>query len=453
MSHFQAWDRSLRFSHIVVVAVGILLLPIAPNLQAQETIGTSAPTSQSSTIITPDTAAPTLSPASDSNLPLTNDLRTQVSAEPRRFHYQLQISVRGVYDDNININQTNRVSDYYFAIEPTLTLGVGDINGHQDSFLRFDYFPGLFLFLDHSENDALQHVISLQGQHQFSRLTLALTEQVAILDGTDLRNLSDATSPGSHANLDVSGRTKFQTYNTHLYASYDLSGKTFLSTEFYSLTTNYNSGSLFSSANLSENLFINYRYSDKLVFGVGGTGGYDFVEDPNPGQTFEQANVRMTYQATGKINLNLSGGVEFRQFENDSRSQYISPVFDFSASYQPSDGTTFAIGAGYRIYNSAVLVAQNFTEATVDFSVHQRFLQRFYVAVVAGYQHSDYFSTVSGLAANRKDDYYYVEPGIDFSITRFWTCGGYYLDRQNESSVTSFSFDDNQVGIRTALTF
>src|SRR5204863_5296440 len=139
--------------------------------EASSTTTTPAATSQSVTELTTDSSPGPLNPTADSNLHSTPDLRNEVSAEPRRFQYGLQITVRGVYDDNINISQTNRVSDYYFAIEPTLTLGVGDINGHQDSFLRFDYFPGLFLFLDHSENDALQHVISLQGQHQFSRLT------------------------------------------------------------------------------------------------------------------------------------------------------------------------------------------------------------------------------------------------------------------------------------------
>src|SRR5204863_1695964 len=209
-------------------------------------------------------------------------LENEVSSEPRRFHYGFQVTARGVYDDNINISQTNRVSDYYFAIEPILTLGLGDITGHEDNYIRFDYAPSLFLFADHSENDAVQQLIHLEGQHHFSRSTVTLAEEIAILDGTDLRSISDQTAPGSHANLDVSGRTKFQTYNTRLNASYDLSGKTFLSTGFNSLVTEYNSSSLFSSANIAGNVFLNYRYSDKVVVGVGGTGGYDFVDAPNP---------------------------------------------------------------------------------------------------------------------------------------------------------------------------
>jgi hypothetical protein len=448
-------DQSLS-PHRIAAVVALTLLSLAPDLPAQETMSstpTLSPSQQPTTAISTESSTQTLNPASDSNLHSTNDIRDEVSADPRRFHYSLQLTFRGVYDDNINISQTDRVSDFYFTIEPLLTLGFGDITGREDNFLRLDYLPSLFLFADHSDNDAFQNVIRLQGQHRFSRLTLGLDEQVAILDGTDVRSLADATNPGSHANLDVGGRTKFQTYNTRLNASYDLTGKTFLSTTFDSLATNYDSASLFSSARVSEDLFINYRYSDKLVVGVGGTGGYNFVEDPNPSETFEQANVRATYQATGKISLTFSGGIEFRQFENDSRETYISPVFALSAAYQPTDATTFALSGGRHTYNSGVLAGQDFAETSVDVSVRQRFLQRFFVAVAAGYQNADYFSTVSSLSTNRNDNYLYIQPAVDVSITRFWTIGGYYLHRQNDSSLQSFSFDDNQVGLRTALVF
>lgn len=438
----------------LIAFIAVILFLLARKVPAQEAIGTTSGSSTSSPpigTINTETTSPTLS-APESTRHST-DLGDEVSAEPRRFHYALEITFRGVYDDNINISQTDRVSDFYFTIEPLLTFGFGDFSGREENFFRVDYAPSLFLFADHSDNDALQHVISVQGQHPFSRLTLGLSEEIAILDGTDVRNLADRTSPGSHANLDVSGRTKFQTYNTRLNASYDLSGKTFLSTTFDSLVTNYDSANLFSSAHLSEDLFINYRYSEKLVFGVGGTGGYNFVDDPNPNETFEQANVRLTYQASGKINVNFSGGVEFRQFEDDSRGQYISPVFQLGINYQPSDATTFTLGAGRRTYNSGVLAGQDFAETTIDVSVRQRFFQRLYVSVAVGYQNSDYFSTVSSVSTNRKDNYYYIEPLVDFSITRFWTVGGYYLHREDDSSLQSFSFDDNQVGIRTALTF
>lgn len=441
--------------YLLLILVALLSLTLNQRVFAQEALGTT-PTSESHSEPAiqsgNESSAAPLNPTPETNLHTTTAFGSEVSSEPRRFQYGLQITTRGVYDDNINISQNGHVSDWYFSIEPALTLGVGDIAGREDNYIRFDYFPSLFLFADHSEDDAFQQVISLQGQHRFARLTLGVGEQIAILDGTDIRSLADQTSPGIKPNLDVASRTKFQSYSSRLDASYDLSGKTFLSTGANSLITEYNSSSLFSSGDVSGNLFINYRYSDKLTVGVGGTAGYNFVEDPNPGQTFEQANLRLGYQVTGKVSLNFTGGIEFRQFENDSRGTYISPVFDLSANYQLFDATTLSLAGNRRTYNSAVLGGQDFAGTTIIASVRQRFLQRFFLGMSGGYENLNYFSTVNGVSANRVDNYYFFEPSLDFSITRYWTLGGYYLRRQNDSS-SGFGFEDNQIGFKTALVF
>ena len=69
--------------------------------------------------------------------------------------------MRGVWDDNIFISHTNKVSDYYFAIEPMITIGVGDIAGRNRSYLRLDYMPSAILFVDHSDQDAFNQLIHL----------------------------------------------------------------------------------------------------------------------------------------------------------------------------------------------------------------------------------------------------------------------------------------------------
>src|SRR2546427_9210524 len=53
-----------------------------------------------------------------------------------RFHFNLALTVRGVWDDNIFISHTHRVSDYYFAIEPQITIGIGDRSEEHTSELQ-----------------------------------------------------------------------------------------------------------------------------------------------------------------------------------------------------------------------------------------------------------------------------------------------------------------------------
>jgi len=112
-----------------------------------------------------------------------------------------------------------------------------------------------------------------------------------------------------------------------------------------------------------------------------------------------------------------------------------------------------ALSGSRRTYNSGVLAGQDFAGTMITVDLRQRLLQIFYFSVSGGYQNSDYFSTVNGVVANRRDNYYFAEPSLEFSITRFWTVGGYYLRRQNNTSLQSFSFYDNQFGFRTTLKF
>lgn len=374
-----------------------------------------------------------------------------VAETPRRFKYGFSVSVRAVYDDNINISSFDRVSDYYFTIEPSFFLGLGGEGSESANTLSLIYRPSAFFFADHSENDAIQHLVRLTGQHQFGRLSLSLSQDVQILDGADLNSISDPT--GHNANIDVGQRTRHNIFTTQLNGSYTLTGKLFLSGSGGFSVDDY-PGPQIGSENFFGNLFINYNYSEKLVVGLGGTGGYNTVEDnASPSQTYEQANVRLNYSATAKVSLSASGGIEFRQFENDSRGTHVSPVYELAASYQPFDGTSISLSGSRRTQNSASLGGQDYASTTISAGLKQRFMRRFSLGLSVGYENSNYFSTVEGVNATRDDDYYYFEPAVDCTITRFWTAGAYYLHRENASSFDFFSFYDNQFGIRSTLTF
>jgi hypothetical protein len=445
--------RALR--RVFVLVLGLLLANSSPFIcpvEAQDAVEPQVLLAESSVTVAPETFEAPLPVTANSPVNDTVVDVTQVdSGIPRRFHYQLRLNLRSVYDDNINITEGQSDPDFYTAIEPSIMLGFGDFVSREGNFMRVNYLASLFLFADHSENDALQHVFQLEGQYQLNRLTLNLTQSIQILNGTDVRSLDSAGNFGQRVNLDVAGRTRFNIYTTHLNAAYYLTGKTFLSVGGDYTDSDYHN--LISSDTISGNLFLNYNYGPKLVIGLGGTAGWNRVDAPTPDQTFEQVNVRFSYQVTGKIDLRASAGVEFRDFEGQGRDQYVSPVFDVGLNYLPFDGTTFSFTANRHTLNSAVLAGQDFATTTFTVSATQRLFDRFSVAGNVGYEKSDYFSAIAGGASNRTDNYFFVEPSIAVRVTRFWTVGAYYLHRANDSSFNAFSFHDNQVGVRTSLTF
>jgi hypothetical protein len=369
-------------------------------------------------------------------------------ATPRRVRYQIGVSLREVYDDNINLSQTNRQDDFYTTIEPTIEAGIGQADGN---FLDLTYAPNAFLFVNHSENNALQHVISLTGQYRFPLLSLNGAQDIQILDGTGLNSDTGTGTTFTRTNLDVSGRTRLNIYTTRLNANYSLTGKTFLTGGLSYSISDY--ATLISSSVVSGNIYFNYTYSPKLAIGFGVSGGYNAVDAPSQSQTFEQVNARASYELTGKVSATLSAGVEFRQVTNGGAEDNGSPIFEGNLFYQPFDGTSLAFSLSRRTMNSATLAGQDFHSTSIILSARQRFLQRLYFGLTVGYENSEYFSTLAGLSSNRSDDYYFQQASLDLSITSFWTGGVYYFYRKSDSSLSAFSFYDNQYGLRTSFTF
>jgi len=370
------------------------------------------------------------------------------AGEPRRFHYSLQLTVRGVWDDNIFISHTDQKSDYFFAIEPLITIGVGDIEGRSRSYLRLDYMPSAILFVDHSDQDAFNQLIHLEGGYSTGRLRLTLFEDIALLESANLNSIIDTT--GLWANLDASAPTRVNIFNTRLTAQYDLTGKLFLQGEFDSYIYFYPNH--LSDYTVSGGLYLYYNWSPKLSIGVGGTFGYNWVDNPTPNQSFEQVNARLNYQATAKLGVYASAGAEFRQFDGN-RSTYTTPVFEVGLTHHPFEGSTINLAAGRRIYNSGFLPNQDFTDTYVVGRFQQRLFHRLYFGVGAGYENSDYFAAANNVSAPRNDDYWFIEPSLDVLITRWLSAGVYYLHREDNSNIDSFSFNDNQVGVRATVRF
>jgi len=381
----------------------------------------------------------------------SRDVQVETNGNPvnenfRRFRYNVGVTVREVYDDNINISSFQRTSDLYTVIEPGIHLGFGDSAGGFN-YLTFDYVASVYFFAQQTERDTVEHLIRLAAQHDFGHLVLGISEDVRILDGTSLNNLSNTT--GVQANTDVGGPSQENTYTTTVNATYDLTGKLFLSGQASYAISDY--ATLISSQVTSGNIYINYVYSPKLVVGVGTTGGVNSSDGQTSDETFEQMNVRINYIVSGKVSLSLSGGLEFRQFGGGGNS--ISPVYEIAGTYRPFENTLITVAGSRRTVSSASLAGQDYTDTNLSLTFSQRLFNRVTLSLGVGYTNSDYLSATNGAATARSDDYFYIEPSIDLDITRYWSIGCYYLYRQDSSTLALFSFYDNQFGVRSSLTF
>lgn len=375
----------------------------------------------------------------------------EFAATPRRFRYQLSLDLRGVYDDNVTLApRANRRDDFYFAIMPEITAGIGDVDTRQENYVVVHYAPSAFIYLKNSDFTTVEQIGRLEGQWRIRRIALTLSQSFQSVQSSNLNIANTEGGFSNQINLDIGGRRRVNTYTTRLSTAAELTGKTSLRLGAeYSLT---DPEGLIGSQLVAGTVGLDYRFRQKLTMGLSLSAGKQFVDDPNPDTTFEQVNLRTTYELSGKLSATGSVGVEFRHTEADGTNS-ASPIFNLGVAYAPFDGTQIDLSGTRRTLNAASAFGQDFTSTQVTVSARQRLLGRFFLSLAVGYQNQTYFSTATGVRTDRDDNYYFIAPGIDVRITEFWFAGAFYTRRTNDSSLRTNTFDDNQYGIRTSLRF
>ena len=398
--------------------------------------------------------APTISsavaplPADDT--PTGNGLITgQFGPNRGPFEYSIHLSIRGAYDDNIALTHMNRLDDWFVLIQPSLMLGIGEL-AKQETFLMVNYLPNIYRYDDHQEFDSDQHFVRVSGGYKTGSLTLRLSQDVAILN-----NIVLAAATEERSGLVTStGRTDLDIYNTNLSANYNMTPRDFLFAELRMNRTEY-AQPLISSELYIADLYLNHGFSQSFVLGLGVEGGYNTVDFPTPNQTMVRANAHLNYTPGKEFSLDIIAGEEFRDFQNIARGTYSTPVFAISATYSPSDSTKLVLAASRQIYNSAAATAQDYVDTSVGGMIRQRLCKQLYLAVLAGYEHVEYFNAIDlpMPLPTLRADYFYVQPSADILLTRYWSFGGYYLRRQNSGSISLVDFYSNEFGLRTTIKF
>ena len=375
---------------------------------------------------------------------------------PRWFHYSIRLGGRFVYSDNINASRIDPLEDFILSLEPGLSIGIGDVPGRNESYLRLDYSPNALLFADHSEFNVVQHFIHLEGLAKFGRLSLTLNQDVSLLEGTEFdfnnpNNFGDPRDPNSGRNRDVSGRNEYEFYGTALGLRYDFNEKaSFDSGLNYSRSTY---SGLFTTEVYSGFAFFDYKLTPQLKIGAGGAAGEVGFDGGDAEETFQEVRGRFTYDIPKKFNINGSAGVEFRQFGPLGRANFSAPIAELNVTFEPVEGTKLFANARHRTYVSNALLGQNFRVTAFGGGLEQRLSDRLSFRIATGYEMADYFSTLREIEAEREDEYFFVDASLELKITKIWSAGVFYIHRDNDSNLEPFGFVENQIGVRTGIAF
>jgi hypothetical protein len=358
------------------------------------------------------------------------------------------------YDDNILIQPTNQKKDFYFDIDPTIAVGVGNFRdalarfaaiphflvrtGEEDlpwkNFAYVSYTPDVVIFSKYHKEDDLNHDARFVAQQERDLWTVK-------------GDLHFQTT--SQPNIEVGRRIYEADYTGDVNAAYALSGKVTVGSELTGEHSDYTGG--LSSTNGEGTGYVDYQIAPKTTVGIAGAGGYLYVAQ-GANQPYEQALAQLTYLPTGKLSFNGQAGYEYRQFQSrtPNRSQL---VFKASGSYDPTDSTEFTLGGDRETLASAEYADEDIVENLYQAGVRQRFLQRIYLGLTGGYVHDNYQSNVPTVSVARHDNYYFYQPSLSGDVTRYGTVQFSYEHRENSSSLAQFKFAENLYSLTVSFLF
>lgn len=355
------------------------------------------------------------------------------------------------YDDNLTLRRSRKLEDLVWRLEPGALLGLGEFRGEKGTYLSLDYTMRGSLYSKYDEFNSLDHHVIMSGGWKTPKLTLGLSQSYQIESGKQ---------------AEAGEFVEQESYVTLLTSKYELSDKTsFELNGRQSLVDTVDQVIKGPDVDLNTiNEWVvegwaDYKATDKLKVGAGGTVGWrdirGFTPAPTPNQVFEQGLVRAAYRATEKLEVQGSAGVQFSQFQ-DGEDKGPTFIFSLGGSWQATERTSVSLEAFRRDVPSYVQSGRNYTLTGLRGGVRQQFLEKFYLSLGAGFENSDYTKDSSlATGSDRSDNYFWVRPALDYQLSERWSTGAYYQYRTKSSNqpLGQYDYSNNQIGLYTSYRF
>jgi hypothetical protein len=131
----------------------------------------------------------------------------------------------------------------------------------------------------------------------------------------------------------------------------------------------------------------------------------------------------------------------------------VNPVFNVAARYEPSPTQQFIVEASRRNTVSVSERGENIRLTNVGLRYRQKFFQRIYATVYAGYQNADYRAIGGGSGERRSEDYVRAGLGLAAEITPWMIAQLGYEHQRNFSSLDVRDFTRNLTELKIHLHF
>jgi hypothetical protein len=372
-----------------------------------------------------------------------------------KWRFRLGGSITGTFTDNVFIQHDNKESDFIFTIAPGISVGRGDffdklvlrretfriperfenadlVEDESRAFFYVSYVPSYTAFVDHTNENTFDQDVIAEVKYLFTKLELGAYVRYQTFNVPD---------------IDVGDRVKQKILSSTAYVDYQVTEKTALSSTVY---TQYREPERFiESFEIWDENWVDYNYSTKTRIGVGFTLGTAIPAD-GPTQYYGRLLSRASWKPTGKLSFAAKAGLELRSVDGFGERLYF--VYGLESRYNVTDRTQILLSVYQKNQSSANEQAINYITRGVEAEISQQILDRFTVEVAGGYQNIEY-TNFSQQAFARSDNYFYVRPSLNTTITRWLNADLEVQYRSNDSTSTNRSFDEFSTAVRLNFVF
>jgi hypothetical protein len=419
-----------------------------------------SPEVEPTTIPETETAAPGVSPPEGGALGApelpeevtepVEQVSTSEAGGGARWRIAPHIQATVTYDDNIFIQPDHERADFIFTLAPGVMFGYWELEAQRQdylgetrdadalaqralgNFLIVDYTAYLLGFARTSSENTLDHDGRVAFRWELAKLTLGATLHA---------------ESKTEADPDVGQRVKVRRLAIDIASRYQLSEKT---TVGLTLSNRVNDPEGFiQTTEWRAEGFAEYAVTPLIQLGLGIAGGRLSVTEGSD-QAFEQVLARAQYSFSDKLNVQFSGGVEFRQFDT-SNNDRTNPVFALGFDWRPATATQFILQAYRRTSASALNVNENVNTTGFEATFRRLLGGGLQFSLTGGYYAANYIFI--GGNEPRTDNFIFVRPGLLYQFTDRLHAGITYQYRRNESNNHQFQFSNNQVTAEITLRF
>ena len=349
---------------------------------------------------------------------------------PVTVHPHLKVGF--TYDDNVFIQQSARIGDFYASVDPGMQFVYGELGGNR---IALDYTADAQEFFRLSNQDTVNHDVVLDGNFKLNQLSLNFRQEY--------QHLTEAV-------FAVGNRITGDYYRTSLGAEYELSPKTSFDVHYRQEIDNYATAGLINNQTFEPGTAFYYHLTPKTDLLAELNGGMVTVGQGANG-VYEQLNVGARFRMTDKLTGRATAGYQHWDFDQGIASIDV-PAANIGVTAQLTKHCSLDVNISNIVSPSPNVVSDYYTATRAYIRLNERLWHdKITVYVGGGYERDEYQQPIAGQVRN--DDHLEAQAGVDYYIQKWWNVGLTYRYQNQDSTLPGIPFYDNQVSIFSMVRF